>query len=167
MNITATLINLYHVCHRELWLHANGIRMEQTSEAVAEGKFIGETTYQERAEKYTQVEIDGIKIDYYDARNGVVHETKKSDKMETAHEAQVKYYLFVLERNGISARYGILEYPRQRTTTKVELTDEDRKNILIWEAEISKIINHTDCPPTINKPVCRQCSYADFCYVKD
>lgn len=165
MTITATLINLYHVCRRELWLHAHGIRMEQTSETVAEGKFIGETTYEDRAAKYTQVEIEGIKIDFYDAKNGVVHETKKSDKMEIAHVAQVKYYLYVLERNGIAARYGIIEYPRQRETTRVELSDEDRKAIPVWEAEIRRIIENETCPAVINKPVCRQCSYGDFCYV--
>ena len=64
MNTTATFINLYHVCHRELWLHANGIRMEHTSDVVAEGKLFGETTYPESAEKYTEIEMDGIKIDF-------------------------------------------------------------------------------------------------------
>ncbi|MBS1446990.1 MAG: Dna2/Cas4 domain-containing protein, partial [Odoribacter sp.] len=38
MNVTATLINLYHVCKREMWLHAHGIRMEHTSDLVTEGK---------------------------------------------------------------------------------------------------------------------------------
>lgn len=32
MYINATLINLYNVCQRELWLHANGIRFEHTSD---------------------------------------------------------------------------------------------------------------------------------------
>ena len=59
MTTTATHINLYHVCHRELWLHANGIRMEHTSDIVYEGKLIGETTYTDRANKNKQVEIDG------------------------------------------------------------------------------------------------------------
>src|SRR5689334_7854769 len=123
MTITATLINLYHVCHRELWLHANEIRMEHISEVVADGKFIGDTTYQQRATKYTQVELPGAKIDFYDAKNGVVHETKRSDKMEQAHVAQVKYYLYLLEQHGVAANYGILEYPKQRNTKRVDLTE--------------------------------------------
>lgn len=57
MTINATLINLYHVCKREMWLHANGIRMEHTSDTVAEGKLIGETTYPQRSEKYTEMEL--------------------------------------------------------------------------------------------------------------
>ncbi len=92
MQLTATLINLFHISHRELWLHANGIRMEHTSDTVYEGKLIGETTYPQRAEKYTELEIGGSKIDFYDARNKVIHEIKKSNKAEEAHEWQVKYF---------------------------------------------------------------------------
>ncbi|MEG2239082.1 MAG: Dna2/Cas4 domain-containing protein, partial [Bacteroidales bacterium] len=42
MNIIATYLNLYNVCKRELWLHANGIRFEHTSDLVFEGKLIHE-----------------------------------------------------------------------------------------------------------------------------
>src|SRR5690349_6398006 len=104
MTINATLINLYHVCKRELWLHANGIRMEHTSDTVAEGKLIGETTYQQRAEKYHEIELSARianqeltgKVDFYNARNKVIHETKKSDSVEAAYEWQVKSYLWLL-----------------------------------------------------------------------
>jgi CRISPR-associated exonuclease Cas4 len=165
MTITATLINLYHVCHRELWLHTHEIRMEQTSEIVADGKFIGETSYEQRPQKYRQVELPGAKIDYYDAKNGVVYETKRSEKMEQAHVAQVKYYLYLLEQHGVKANYGILEYPRQRHTQRVDLTDADRQEIEKWKLEIEEIVSREVCPPVINKPFCRQCSYFDFCYI--
>ena len=33
-----------------------------------------------------KVEIDGIKVDYYDAKNKVIHEIKKSNKVDKAHE---------------------------------------------------------------------------------
>ena len=167
MHVTATLINIYHVCHRELWLHANEVRMEHTSDVVYEGKLIGENTYTQRSDKYTEVEFDGIKIDYYDAKNKVVHEIKKSDKIEVAHRAQVKYYLWVLERNGIEGATGILEYPKQRHTEKVELTDEDRVKIPEWIAEIERIIASDNCPKVINKPICKTCSYCDFCYADE
>lgn len=62
MNITATFINLSQVCHRELWLHSNGIRMEHTSDVVADGELIGETTYPERTEKYTVIRTMTSKI---------------------------------------------------------------------------------------------------------
>ncbi|HMT54215.1 MAG TPA: CRISPR-associated protein Cas4 [Saprospiraceae bacterium] len=163
-NITATLINLYHVCHRELWLHANEIRMEHTSDTVTEGKLIGENTYTDRAAKYTELELEGIKIDYYDTRNKVVHEIKKSDKMEAAHEAQVKYYLYKLRQHGIEGATGILEYPSLRHTAQVELTDQDIVDIQRWEVEILDIINREEMPSVIHKPVCKRCSYYEFCY---
>jgi len=49
MNITATHINYYHICHRKLWLFSNGINMEHTSEIVADGKLLHETSYPQRA----------------------------------------------------------------------------------------------------------------------
>ncbi len=165
--ITATLINIYHVCHRELWLHANGIQMEYTSDLVTEGKLIGESSYPQRNERYTELELDGIKIDFYDAKERIVHEIKKSDKIEEAHCAQVKYYLYVLERNGIAGVTGILEYPKQRHTQVVELTDMDRQQIPVWEADIKRIIQSEVCPRVIDKPVCKNCSYFDFCYVAE
>src|ERR1051325_4377526 len=125
MNVPGTLISYYHFCKRRMWLHANGIRMEHTSDTVAEGKLIGETTYPQRPEKYTEIEIGGSKIDFYDAKAKVIHEIKKSDKAEEAHEWQVKYYIYLLQQNGIEDVTGILEYPKLRQTTTVELSAAD------------------------------------------
>jgi CRISPR-associated exonuclease Cas4 len=164
LNITATHINYLHVCHRKLWLFSHALQMEHTSDAVTEGKLIGESTYPQRAEKYTEVEFDGVKIDFYDAKNRVVHEIKKSAKIEEAHRAQVKYYLYVLAKNGIADVRGILEYPKQRHTEGVELEADDWDKITGWLAEIDRIVNLEDCPKVLDKPVCKNCSYFDFCY---
>ena len=105
MSINATLINLYHVCPREMWLHTNGINMGHTSDTVYDGKLLHETSYPQRAEKYREIDLsftlnNGIdlfgKIDFYDAKEKIIHEIKRSEKMEAAHEWQVKVYnLFV------------------------------------------------------------------------
>lgn len=163
--MTGTHFNYYHVCHRKLWLFANGINMEHTSDLVYEGKLIHESSYPQRSERYEELEIDGCKIDYYDARNRIVHEIKKSDKIEMAHEWQVKYYICVLERNGLEGVTGILEYPTMRHTQKVEINDTDREQINAMEKEINKIIVSDACPPVINSKICRNCSYYEFCYV--
>ncbi len=172
--INATLINLYHVCHRELWLHAHGIRMEHNSEVVYEGKLLGETTYDDRADKNTQLELllpDGlgmVKIDFYDAKTKTVHETKKSEKMERAHEAQVKFYLWALWRNGVEGATGLIEYPktRQRTAVTFDPATEVTK-VEGWIADILALLEREQCPPVLNKPVCRTCSYCDFCYATE
>lgn len=165
MTINATLINLYHICHRELWLHANGIRMEHTSDTVAQGKLIGETTYPQRAAKYTEIEIGGSKIDFYDAKNKVVHEIKKSDKAEEAHEWQVKYYIWLLKQNGIEGVTGILEYPKLRETKTLELTPSDIVYLEMAMKQVKNIIEDDHCPAVINAKICKSCSYYELCYV--
>ena len=167
MDITATLINLYHVCKRELWLHANNIRFEHTSDLVYDGKLIHENSYPQRPERYEELEVDGCKIDFYDARNKIIHEIKRSDKVERAHQWQVKYYIFVLEQNGIDGVTGLLEYPTLRLTEHVNLSDEDRKKIEEIKTEIVNIIHSDDCPPVINARICKSCSYYEFCYVEE
>jgi CRISPR-associated exonuclease Cas4 len=165
MNITGTHFNYYQVCKRKLWLFANGIQMEHTSDLVYEGKLIHEESYPQRPERYEELEIDGIKIDFYDAKNKIVHEIKKSDKMETAHEWQVKYYIYVLEQKGIEGVKGILEYPSLRHTGEVVLTNDDRKKIIEMRESIGRIIESENCPAVINSKICSQCSYYEFCYV--
>ncbi len=174
--INATLINLYHICHRELWLHANAIRMEHTSDIVYEGKLIGDSTYTDRAEKNKQVELNvplpggwmgSAKIDFFDARNRVVHETKKSDKMEQAYIAQVKFYLYLLERSGIGGARGIIEYPTLRDRTEIYLDQADFAEVEGWIGEIKRILEAETCPPVLHKPVCKQCSYYEFCYADE
>jgi len=163
---TATLISYFHTCHRKLWLHAHEIRMEQTSELVAEGKLIGESTYDRRSDKYTQVELDGIKIDFYDPRTHTVHETKRGRAIESAHRAQVQYYLFKLYQQGVPDATGLIEYPDLRKTeTIVALTEEDRQTIARWETGVQNIVQQEACPPVIKKPYCRACAYFDLCYV--
>ncbi len=166
-NLTATHINYFHICHRKLWLFANGINMEHSSDIVAEGKLIGENTYTDRSQKYTELEFDGVKIDFYDARNKVVHEVKKSDKVEQAHIAQVKYYLYKLLQNGIEGATGIIEYPKLRQREEVLLEKVDIENIQKWEKEIHKIIDSETCPPVIRAKICKSCSYYDFCYIEE
>lgn len=184
MTITATLVNLYHVCPRELWLHAHGIRMEHTSDVVYEGKLIGENTYTDRAAKNTQVELSiplwpedagltteawtgAAKIDYYDAKNRIVHETKKSDRVEQAHIAQVKFYLYVLLKSGVEDAKGIIEYPTQRERTHVHLGADEVAEVETWLLDIRKILEQESCPPVIHKPVCKRCSYCDYCYADE
>ena len=167
MNITGTQIAYLHLCHRKLWLFANGITMEQTSALVAEGKLIDEHSYSQRAQKWQELAIENIKIDHYDAKNGVVREVKKSNKKENAHIAQLKYYLFVLERNGILVNYGILEYPKLRITEEVWLSDEDRKAIPLWENQVEEITNREVCPVLVKKSICKRCSYFEFCFVNE
>ena len=167
MNITGTNCNYFHICHRKLWLFANGINMEHTSDLVYDGKLIHETSYPQRPERYEELEIDGCKIDFYDAKNKIIHEIKKSDKVELAHEWQLKYYIYILEQNGIEGVTGILEYPTLRQTQKIELSDLDCKSIEEMKIAIQTLISSDQCPAPIENKICKKCSYYDFCYVAE
>lgn len=167
MLITGTHIAYLHTCRRKLWLFANGINMEHTSDLVAEGKLIDETSYRDRAKKYTQLELSGIKIDYYDQRNKVIHEVKKSDKVEDAHISQVKYYIYRLQKEGIEGVTGLIEYPRLKQRQHVELDVDDVQEILRWENEVREIVQPETCPERVKLKICKRCSYHDFCYTEE
>lgn len=175
MNLTATHINYLEVCKRKLWLFSNGISMEHTSDTVYDGKLLHETSYPQRAERYEEMlisaEYEGItligQIDYFDARNKVIHEIKRSDKVEEAHVRQVKFYLWLLELNGVDGATGILEYPKLRKTDEVLFSDEDRQELQKSVSEIRSLIESESCPPTINAKICKSCSYFDFCYSRE
>ncbi len=167
MHPTGTHIAYLHLCHRKLWLFANGLNMEQRSELVAEGKQIDEYSYPQRAERWQELAIEGIKIDHFDAVRGIVREVKKSRKREDAHLAQLKYYLYVLERNSVKVSHGVLEYPKLRQTEEVYLTDEDRRDIPLWEAEVQRIVQLPECPALVRKGICKKCAYYEWCFVEE
>lgn len=162
---SASHISYYHLCHRKLWLHHHGMRMEDNSTAVAEGILIGQTSYQRRPRKWRELALEGVRIDHFDPQTNTVKEVKKSPKLEVAHLAQVQYYLFRLEQVGVSHPKGVLEYPQQRKKREVALTDEDRKNVLGWLQEIENIVALPVCPPLVRKTYCRNCAFREFCFV--
>lgn len=167
MSITGTQIAYLHTCHRKLWLFSNGIQMEHTSDIVSEGKLIGEHSYLERSNKYTELEIEGIKIDYYDPKSKTIHEIKKSSKVENAHIAQVKYYLYVMIKNGIKQPSAVLEYPKLKQRQPINWEEGDDQKVEIWISEITTLIGQEKCPTLKSKPICKSCSYHDFCFIHE
>lgn len=175
MTINATLINLYHVCKRECWLHANGVTMEHTSDTVYDGKLLHETSYPQRNEKHSELSIEadynGVKlfgkIDFYDARQKIIHEIKRSDKVEKAHEWQVKFYLWLLKLNGIEGASAILEYPLLRLTDKIDITSKDIEYLEEVTKAIAQLKESELCPPVINAKICKSCSYYELCYINE
>ncbi|HRD82773.1 MAG TPA: Dna2/Cas4 domain-containing protein, partial [Saprospiraceae bacterium] len=92
MEYSASHITYYHLCHRKLWMHHKGLRQEDNSQAVGEGKLIGKESYTRRATRWRELDLGFLKIDHFDAVARVVREVKKSPKLERAHVAQVQYY---------------------------------------------------------------------------
>ena len=78
----------------------------------------------------------------------------------------MKYYIWLLEQEGVTGVKGVLEYPKQRRKEDVFLTDQDRDAILLWIEEVERIIALEQCPPLVKKPICKNCSYYEFCYAE-
>lgn len=167
MKITGTHFNYYQICKRKLWLFANSINFEHTSDQVYEGRLIHEDSYPQRSSKYEEIEMDGIKVDFYDSKNKIIHEIKKSNKVELAHEWQLKYYIYVFEKNGITDVSGVLEYPTLRKTKEVFLSELDIDAIEDMKSGINQVISSDECPPLQNKGICKNCSYYEFCYSRE
>jgi CRISPR-associated exonuclease Cas4 len=126
------------------------------------GKFISESTYER---KKHEIKIDDIVLDFYDSKNKVIHEIKKSDKMEEIHVWQVKHYINVLKSKGINGVTGVIDYPKLRQKIEVTLSGEDEQKLSEIESEIKNIINCTSLPSTIDKPFCKHCAYFDLCFI--
>jgi CRISPR-associated exonuclease Cas4 len=147
--------------------------MEHTSDVVYGGKLLHETSYPQRNEKHSELHIEANyngstlfgKIDFYDARNKVIHETKRSDKIEQAHEWQVKFYLWLLKLNGTDGATAIIEYPLLRHTSSIELSVPDVGYLQHIVREIISLKESGQCPPVIHAKICRSCSYYELCYV--
>lgn len=165
--VTGTLVNYYHVCLREMWLHANDIKMEHNSELVADGKFIHETSYERRADKFREIQFGPVKIDYYDPETKTIHETKRSASVEQAQEWQLKYYIHIMEQYGVEGVEGLLEYPESRKTRRIILTDDDRSYLESIIPIIRKIINQDNVPQAKRIPFCKSCSFHDLCWIKE
>jgi len=163
--MNGTYINYYFHCHRHLWLFAHDVTMEHTSEDVEIGKMISEYSYDRKIhEIYISHDKNEAVIDFFDRKRKIVHEVKKTNKMEELHIWQVKYYIYILKQSGIDGVTGEIDYPKLKRLIRVKLTDEDEKKIEKVINNINKIIEFTNIPSVINKPYCKKCSYYEFCY---
>ena len=175
MTINATLINLYNVCPRECWLHANGVRMEHTSDTVADGKLLHETSYADRNAKHSELDIEAKyeevnlygKIDFYDSKRKIIHETKRGNKVEEAHSWQVKFYLWLLKLNGIDDATGTIEYPLLRQKEPITLLKSDIQALQQIVMAVSNLQQSNTCPQVINAKICKSCSYYELCYIDE
>lgn len=163
IRLTGTQINYYFHCRRQLWYFTHDIRMESSSDTVFQGKLLHKSHF-EREKK--EIEINNIKLDFFDIRDGVLHEIKKSPSFSHAHEWQVLYYLYILKQKGIQGISGCINYPKSRTVVDVDLTPEKENQLLNILNNIDKIIEHATPPDVrIKNSICRKCSYFEFCFI--
>lgn len=160
--ITGVMVYYYEVCKRKLWYFYNEIQMEQGNESVEIGKAIDEETYK-RDKKH--INIDNIiNIDFIRSK-GVLHEVKKSKKIEEASILQVKYYLYFLSKRGVENIKAKIDYPLLKQSIDVEITDEDIIMIEEILVDIERIVAFINPPPLEKKRICKSCAYYDLCFI--
>ena len=160
--ITGVMVYYNEVCQRKLWYFYHGIQLEQGDENVKIGKVLDEETYK-RDTKHISID-NVINIDFIRS-SGILHEIKKSRKIEEAGIFQVKYYLYYLKQKGVRGITARIDYPLLKKSLEVELTDEDEKEIGRKLENIRKIVN-LDTPPELEKKnICKACAYFDLCFI--
>lgn len=160
--ISGMMIYYYIVCKRKLWYFYNQIQMETDNENVIIGKVLDENAY-EREEKHINID-DVINIDYIKSK-GILHEVKKSKKIEEAGIMQVKYYLYYLKQKGVKGITGKVDYPLLKQSIDIELTDEDEKYIESALIDLKEIVNRPLPPLLEKKGICKKCAYFELCYI--
>lgn len=107
-----------------------------------------------------EINIDFIK------RAGVIHEIKKSKKMEEASIWQVKYYLFYLKNYGIDNIKAKIDYPLLKQVVEVNLQEEDETKLRMVLAEVNQLIKMERMPLGINnKKLGKKCVFFDLCMI--
>jgi CRISPR-associated exonuclease Cas4 len=161
---TGTQVNYYIICPTKLWLFSYFLSMEQESDLVSLGKLLQEISFQDVKKDLIldqKIAVDFIKK----GEKLIVHEIKKSSKLEEAHTFQLLYYLYYLKyEKGIENVEGIIDYPSKRKIIKVELTEEKEKEIEKILKEINEIISKPKPPLPVYKKYCRKCAYFEFCF---
>lgn len=145
--ITGVMVYYYQVCSRKLWYFYHEIQMEQDNENVQIGKILDERTYQ-RDDKHINID-NVINIDFIRSQ-GVLHEIKKSKKIEEASILQVKYYLYYLHEKGVKDIKARIDYPLLKKTLEIELRKEDTEKIKNVLESIKEIVEK-GTPPELKK----------------
>ena len=134
--ITGVMIYYYFVCKRKLWYFCHDIRMETENEDVMLGKILDESSYKKK-DKHVNID-DIINIDFI-SEHKELHEIKKSKAVEDAGIWQVKYYLYYLQKRGVSGLKGKIDYPLLKKSIIVELSMWKFWNGLLLRLQILNI----------------------------
>lgn len=136
--------------------------MESGSELVGIGKLVDEMSYG-RERKNILID-ESISIDFLRDWK-VVHEVKKSPKIDYAAKWQLKYYMWILKNKGVEIEKGILDYPLLRRREEIILNQEDIQSLRNIVCDIEKIISLSLPPDMGESGICKKCAYYELCYI--
>ena len=161
LRIGGVAIQYYFTCHRELWFYLNYIDALQTDDNLTIGRLIHERSHRKLGKK--EIKIGNAVIDIIvDGGSPRIMEVKKSSKLLYPSTMQVKYYLWMLEKQGIRVKAEI-SVPKERKIFPVRLNDEDEAVLQLALKEIPEIGKYPRPPAYEKKPYCKGCAYREFC----
>lgn len=156
------MIYYYFVCQKKCWYSIHGIAMESENENVQIGKSLDELSY---AGERKHISInDEINLDFV-RKTGVIHEIKKSRKIEEAAIWQVKYYIYYLKKRHVDALTAKIDYPLLKQTIDIELSEEDEEKLEAVIGEIKRLSQQKQPKNEKKMKKCTQCAFHDLCFV--
>ena len=162
LRITGTKVNYWVVCQRRLWLFAHHIALEQTSDRVALGRLLHETSYRRQGRREILLH-ELICIDLLEHQQKLI-EIKYSPKLLEAARLQLAYYLWYLKQLGTGDLTGEIRLPRQRYTETVRLDTALEHQVQQALAEIPRIEKQPRPPNAEWQSICRLCAYCELCW---
>ena len=78
---------------------------------------------------------------------------------------QVKYYLYYLQKRGVSGLKGKIDYPLLKKSVIVELSEKDVEILERIIIEITDIKHQEILPVSGNSKLCKKCAYYDLCTI--
>ena len=160
--INGTLINYYHHCKTQLWLHANRINLEDNSEDMRIGKVLHEIS----ENKVQEVSLENIKLDKITKE--YVIEVKKSDSDIKAAKLQLLYYLYRLKQKGIIKKGRLELFEKNKQDKKIHtviLDEKEEARLLKILEEIDQLIELSAPPKPVFTNKCKRCAYYEFCFL--
>ena len=84
--------------------------------------------------------------------------------MEAAHAWQLKFYILLLEQNGVQSVTGIKEYIKLKETKAIAFTEADNIYLHLVINRILKIEAGEQCLLLLQVKFCKSCSYTNYKY---
>ena len=158
--VNATIFYAYQVCPREAWLYFHHINPAQDHELLDLGRIVHEFSYK-RDRK--EIFVDNLlKIDLL--RGELVAEVKRTSRHIRAARLQLAYYLYYLKNEKGLEFDGVLLFPKERKTEKVELTPELEGEVEGLMKEMMPVLKAEE-PPRVKKiKHCKSCSFSELCW---
>ncbi len=158
--INATVFYAYQICPREAWFYFHHINPAQDHELLDLGRISHEFSYQ-RDRK--EIFVDNLlKIDL--VRGELVAEVKRTSRHKKAAHLQLAYYLYYLKHEKGLELEGILLFPKERKTERVELTPELEGEVEALTKQMMPVLL-ADEPPSARKiKYCKSCSFNELCW---